>query len=202
MEEIWRPVSVCNVRRSDGSWKYEVSNLGHVRVSPFMGKVGREVKQRVRSDGFVVVKLEDYGTRKRVEFRVHHLVAEAFIPNPENRTIVSHKDWDLTNNRADNLVWGKLTRRKVHGVVESPYGKGAIRRYTMKGEFLSEHDCVNSACFKLGLKSPSLIFACCRRQRLEYKGFIFRFVADDEFEENNIEAIQSYRNRFYKMRSE
>lgn len=41
----------------------------------------------------------------KVNVRVHHLVAKAFIPNPEEKTVVHHLDGNSFNNRADNLMW-------------------------------------------------------------------------------------------------
>lgn len=67
-------------------------------------KDGEIVPSRINSEGYEVVDLEDrYG--KIETRRVDELVAEAFIPNPDNKKYVIHKDDNKLNNRADNLEW-------------------------------------------------------------------------------------------------
>ena len=71
-----------------------------------MGRVknkhGRILKPEIRN-GYYSVDLMKNG--KRYKFRVHRLVAEAFIPNPDNLPMVNHKDEDKLNNIASNLEW-------------------------------------------------------------------------------------------------
>mgnify|MGYP003395650508 CR=1 FL=1 len=54
-------------------------------------------------NGFLLVDL--YKGEIKETRHVHRLVAETFIPNPENKPHVIHKDFNKTNNRADNLEW-------------------------------------------------------------------------------------------------
>ena len=75
-----------------------MSDLGRVK-----NKHGRILKPEIRN-GYYSVDLMKNG--KRYKFRVHRLVAEAFIPNPDNLPQVNHKDEDkLNNNIASNLEW-------------------------------------------------------------------------------------------------
>ena len=71
--------------------------MGHVK-----NKHGRILKPEIRT-GYYSVDLMKNG--KRYKFRVHRLVAEAFIPNPDNLPMVNHKDEDKLNNLASNLEW-------------------------------------------------------------------------------------------------
>lgn len=76
--------------------EYKVSNLGRI-----FGKRG-ELKQRLNSDGYLEVTM---GANKRTTRRVHRIIAEVFIPNPNNLSDVNHKDFNRTNNNIDNLEW-------------------------------------------------------------------------------------------------
>lgn len=101
MIEEWRPVPGYE-------GLYEVSSYGRVRsldryVKTCYGSYrlhkGKVLSPGIRPDGYLVVSLQ-----YRM-FRVHRLVAEAFIPNPDNLPQVNHKDEDKSNNRFDNLEW-------------------------------------------------------------------------------------------------
>lgn len=77
---------------------YKVSNYGRV-----FGKKG-ELKQRLNPDGYLEVTV---GKLKggRTSRRVHRIVAETFLPNPNNLPEVNHKDYNRANPRLDNLEW-------------------------------------------------------------------------------------------------
>ena len=77
---------------------YSVNHLGEV----FNNKTGRKLKQTVKK-GYCLVYL--YNVKGRKSFLVHRLVANAFIPNPNNLPEVNHKDENSQNNSAENLEW-------------------------------------------------------------------------------------------------
>ena len=92
--------------------KYIVSNYGEVISLPRL-KQNNSKKQYVEpkelskhissTNGYVYVLLCGKGKCKNV--RLHKLVAEAFIPNPEHKEQVNHIDGDKTNNKVENLEW-------------------------------------------------------------------------------------------------
>ena len=102
-EEIWRPIEGYE-------GLYEVSSYGRVRSLDryvksksyrlHKGKVLSPGKEKV---GYLFVNLAYNGKHKTI--RVHRLVAQAFLSNPDNLSEVNHKDEDKTNNSVDNLEW-------------------------------------------------------------------------------------------------
>lgn len=93
MKEEWRPVEGTN------NYLY-VSNLGRVRSNWRKGKI---LKPTPDQRGYLRLKVTTKYFSK--PFKVHRLVAQAFIPNPDNLPQVNHIDGNKANNRVDNLEW-------------------------------------------------------------------------------------------------
>lgn len=106
MRELWR-----DVVGYEGF--YQVSNLGSVRsldrVVNNRRVKGRVLKPFQDKDGYKKVNLV-MGGKKRRQFMIHRLVSKMFIPNPENKPEVNHKDGNKQNNNIDNLEW--VTKRE------------------------------------------------------------------------------------------
>lgn len=137
--EIWR-----DIPGYDGL--YQVSNCG--RVKSFQLGNERILKLRKIVDGYVVVHL----CQKRIckNFLVHRLVAEAFLPNPDNKSDVNHKDGDKCNNCLENLEWVtrsenvrhtiKTGRRKITTGIDSPRAKLTAEQVHYIREFYKPRD--------------------------------------------------------------
>lgn len=98
-EGMYEVSDTGRVRSLDRYVEYE--HYGGVSISK---KKGRELTAIVgKSNPYAYVTLCKNGIHKRI--RLHRIVAEAFVPNPNNYPVVNHKDEKHTNNRADNLEW-------------------------------------------------------------------------------------------------
>jgi hypothetical protein len=111
--ELWLPVKGMNSR-------YYVSNMGRVLTSVYYSHriwalltPARSGKSASKGGGYpqVVLYRED-GSKYRA--KVHRLVAEHFIPNPNNFSQVNHKNMDTMDNRVENLEWCANTYNQQH----------------------------------------------------------------------------------------
>ena len=125
--------------------KYVVSTSGEV-INTQTAKV---LKPKKRKDGYLEVNL--WKNNKGYSMLVHRLVAETWIPNPNNLPQINHKDEDKTNNCIENLEW-------CYAKYNSDYGTGRIRGvYTRR---LKHSNCREVLCVETGVVYESIALAC------------------------------------------
>jgi hypothetical protein len=66
------------------------------------------------SYGYLIVCLFNNDTKIKKNLKIHRLVAQAFIPNPENKPTVNHLNGDKTNNHLSNLEWATVAEQNRH----------------------------------------------------------------------------------------
>ena len=111
-EEIWK-----DVVGYEGL--YQVSNLGRIKNNK--GKIKAYFLKR---EGYLSTHL--YKNGKETPVYAHRVVAEAFIPNPENLPQVNHKDLNKKNNNVDNLEWCSRKENINHAI------RNGVNRYEGK----------------------------------------------------------------------
>lgn len=116
--EQWKPI--------DGFPNYQVSNKGRVKNI----KTGRVLKNVIDSHGYYVVNLGKGNMRM-----VHRLIAQAFLPNPDNLPQINHIDENKLNNDVSNLEWVTASQNIKHSIHQRSC---RINQYTLDGELIKQ----------------------------------------------------------------
>lgn len=174
MKEIWKPI-----REYEGL--YEVSNLGNVRsVSKKWGKREKGYYLYKSKTLYYMVKLSK-NNKKRMK-SIHRLVAEAFIPNPENKQQINHINGNKYDNRVENLEWVTPNENMIHAYksgLEKPTKTSAVNQYDIDGNFIQHWNTIKEA--KIYLKNNSLhITDVCLGKRKTAGGFVWKYVGKEE----------------------
>lgn len=135
-KETWKKIKI-------GMLLYEVSNLGRIRriaqtvtkKNPWGG-----TSKYTFSEKMLALTEDGRGYYMiRGKIRVHRLVAEAFIPNPENKPFINHIDGNGHNNKVENLEWCTPQENSMHAA----YKLNTVRKQPVM-------------CVETGKKYPSI----------------------------------------------
>lgn len=160
---------------------YQISSWGRVKSMNYL-KTGKEKIRSLNNgkDGYLLINLSKNGESKR--FRVHRLVAMAFIPNPDNLPEVNHKDENKLNNCVSNLEWctakynqnyGTCRKRILEKVINGKCSK-TVLQCDLDGNIIAEYPSGKEVKRKLGFCN-SLISMCCSGKYKYAYGYIWRY---------------------------
>lgn len=145
---------------------YQVNELGQI----WSIKNKKYLKQTLCKNGYLYVGLHKNKIRKNM--LVHRIVAEAFLPNPNNLPEVNHKDENPQNNSVDNLEWCDSRYNKNYGTRTQKHKlliSKPVLQYTLDGELVREWISATEAG-RNGF-SQSGINNCCLGKAKTHKGF-------------------------------
>lgn len=101
MEEIWKETEYKG---------YFISNFGRIK-----GRTGKILSQHISKTGYYNVCIYPYGRKGKSKcLKIHRVVAQAFILNPNNYPIINHIDGNKLNNYVDNLEWCTYSHNTQH----------------------------------------------------------------------------------------
>lgn len=122
----------------EGNGRYLVSDIGNVK-SLITGKV---LKPCILKSGYPAVNLSFGSGMSQKTFTIHRMVANAFIPNPENKRTVNHKNGNRKDNKLENLEWATYSENIQHSYdfgirpypirkkgIDSPYSKKVVQHF-------------------------------------------------------------------------
>lgn len=136
MEEIWKVHPIFG-------WKYEVSSIWNIRHIKNKKNLAKHITYWYC---YPTMSNENWVPRCK---RLHRLIAEAFIPNPDNKPYINHINWIKHDNRVENLEWVTWSENNIHAFRISWWTttnkKKPIEQYTKEMVYIAEFESVASA---------------------------------------------------------
>jgi hypothetical protein len=155
-KEIWK-----DIKGFEGI--YQISNFGNIK------SLSRKTKNgKCKSDKILKKTLDNKGYQnitihknfKKSIFKVHRLVAEAFIPNPYNKPQVNHIDGNKTNNLVTNLEWCTNSENQIHSYKNGLKQTKKVYQYDLNNNLIKEWENATQAS-KYYDVHISRIIRCC-----------------------------------------
>lgn len=176
--EEWRPI-----KGYEGL--YEVSSFGRVRSLARLsdGKRNVRLQSRIRKlsndgGGYHIVNLNRDGQNHLC--KVHRLVMDAFVPNPNNLPMVNHRNEDKTANYPDNMEWCDNYYNSTYGTCNARqrerkrYKMRPVIQMALNGEIVAEYESTIEAARETGYDRANIVRNCNGKRPTAY-GFIWKF---------------------------
>lgn len=175
---------------------YLISDTGKI----FSVRTNRIMRTEYTKEGYERVEININGVPHR--HFVHRLVAETFIPNPDNLPVVNHKDENPRNNNVDNLEWcthkyninyGTCIARRVahteYRVGSKNINAKRVYQFAMDGSPVAEYGSVAEASEQTGLNRKSISKACCGKLK-KYSEYFWSYTNEFSYDDH-----KHYENR-------
>lgn len=162
---------------------YSVSNLGNVKHN----KSQKLKKLSLDSSGYISIRLMKEDDKKSYLIKVHRIVAQTFLDNPENKQTVNHKNHKRDDNRLDNLEWATMKEQNIHkkSIPLMTGGKGVLQ-YDLEMNYIQTFGSIREAGRFIDKDredtTSSHISTVCNGNRPTAYGFIWKHINYDDIE--------------------
>lgn len=179
---------------------YQVSNLGRIKSLKRKVYAGRNrirwqyerilSNNKTNGNGYKIVSLNKNGESKNKY--IHRLVAEAFIPNPNNYKYINHKDENKANNKINNLEWctaeynntyNNKHIRALETRMKKNIGCRKILQLNENEEIIKEYFSISQASKEMKVSNQA-ISDCLRGIQKHSAGYKWKY-ADEELQKTN-----------------
>ena len=189
---------------------YRITKDGNV----FNGN--RMLKPFINKDGYMCVKLSKNGKAKN--FFLHRLIAESFIPNPENKPYIDHINCIRTDNRLGNLRWVTIKENNNNPITKKRVGEAkkgdkcpfygirgkcnkqskALFQFDSCGNLIKYYECIDDCC-KENNYNHAFITRCCQHKCDLAYGYRFEYALD--YFADLIRKMRHAQRRYFATRS-
>jgi hypothetical protein len=121
-------------------------------------------------------RIEILNTIGKKKFYIHRLVAEAYIPNPNNYDQVNHKDLNKHNNKVENLEWCNGAMNMKHNADNKPDNSRIVNQFDLLDEtkIIGTYNSIKEASEKTQINNTSIIH-CCSGKYKKAGGYIWKY---------------------------
>ena len=154
-----------NLVKLAGYDHYYVSDEGYIYSN------NKRLASRINKDGYDNVFL--YKDGKGKNYKVHRLVAQAFIPNPQNLPEVNHKDHNPSNNKVENLEWCDRTYNNRYSRAKK------VKQLTLDGQLIKTWECTRDIERTIKI-AHNMVSLCCNGKLKTAGGYKWEYVEMSE----------------------
>lgn len=164
-------------------WIYEVSSVWRIKSIRFWNQ---RIMNSLKSSNYLHIKL--YKDKIWINFNIHRLIAEHFIPNPENKEQVNHINGIKNDNRVENLEWCSRSENMIHSyrvllrtwsmewkLWKNNHKSKSVIQLSKELETIKKWDSISDVKRELWIWTTS-ISHCCKWIRGSAGGFIWKYL--------------------------
>ena len=169
---------------------YKASNFGRIKMvkRTLIDSLGKKINKKEHilkprtGNRYYMIAL--YKNGKREDLLLHRVIAQTFIPNPENKPFVNHKDENCFNNCSDNLMWCTQKENMNWGTINERMSKNSkskrkVNQYDMDGNYIKTWDCMTDFFKSKNMPFKTGIIECCKGNIKSYMGYKWKY-ADEK----------------------